>query len=391
MIVLATTEKFFTSMAPASHQISRMKRARPQGLGASAAAKKEKPEEEQVDVIEAEGEVASNSTEKLFYELPEDATALDQLRALFESATMFLGKYSLYLCLYIYLLDDTTKAKPIFNGVIHECLRLEAILDKEEGPEEQEGDDKDLDSFLQVKKDSDKIFGSEFYFIFGESLRTLAELEMNDEIEESSMEQVKGLLSASIDRFQLSKEKLSIETESSSPAIYSADLMSGLVYAMASLCVLIEETEELKEALKGLIKGESKESASSAMFDAVEFNCNFIETAFENEFEISGIDHISETLEKNLKLLEEFSIDAKKMKIVKVDVPLRLAIVKCEEIDAEKASCFLADLEEILKEEEDPSIRFEALQLKASIKEILGLEEEATKIYEEADLIQTAA
>ena len=92
---MVTIQKFFSFLAPASHQISRMKRARPQGLGASAAAKKEKPEEEQVDIVEAEAEreVASNSTEKLFYELPEDATALDQLRALFESATMFLGKY----------------------------------------------------------------------------------------------------------------------------------------------------------------------------------------------------------------------------------------------------------------------------------------------------------
>lgn len=271
--------------------------------------------------------------------------------------------------------------------MIHECLRLEAILDNEEGPEEQEGDEKDLDSFLQVKKDAEKIFGSEFYFIFGESLRTLAELEMNDEIEESSMEQIKGLLSASIDRFQLSKEKLSTESETPNP-VYAADLISGLLYSMASLCVLIEDNDQLKEDLKNLVKDEPKESVSSAMFDSVEFYCNFIETALENEFEIEEILESSETLEKNLKLLEEFSIDTKKIKIVKVDVPLRLAIVKSEEIDEEKASGLLAELEEILKGEEDQSIRFEALQLKASIKEILGLEEEAAKIYEEADLIE---
>ena len=67
-----------------------MKRARPQGLGASAA-KKEKAEEESIVPVEIEGEAAKNSNEKLFYELPENATALDQLRALFESATMYLG------------------------------------------------------------------------------------------------------------------------------------------------------------------------------------------------------------------------------------------------------------------------------------------------------------
>lgn len=74
-----------------------MKRARPQGLGSST--KKEKAEEvEASSVVENfEGGNSVNApapaegTEKLFYELPEDATALDQLRALFESATMYLG------------------------------------------------------------------------------------------------------------------------------------------------------------------------------------------------------------------------------------------------------------------------------------------------------------
>lgn len=65
-----------------------MKRARPQGLG--SAAKKDKPEEEQ-EVVETPVEASSEGTGKLIYELPEDATALDQVRALFESATMFLG------------------------------------------------------------------------------------------------------------------------------------------------------------------------------------------------------------------------------------------------------------------------------------------------------------
>lgn len=68
---------------------SKMKRARPQGLG--VASKKERTEEE----INNENTVAqsevSEENGKLFYELPEDATALDQLRALFESATMLLG------------------------------------------------------------------------------------------------------------------------------------------------------------------------------------------------------------------------------------------------------------------------------------------------------------
>lgn len=292
--------------------------------------------------------------------------------------------------MYSYFLDDQNKAKPIFNGVIHECLRLEAILENEKGPEEQEGDDKDIDSFVQVKKDSEKIFNSEFYFIFGESLRTLAEFEMNEEIEESSMDQVKGLLSASIDRFQLSKEKRDgIDKE------FSNDLTSGILYSMASLCVLIEENDQLKEDLKGLIEKESssneslKDVVSSAMFDAIEFYCGFIEISFENEFEIEGIEDLALILEKNIKIIPEFSIDSKKLKLVQVDIPLRLSIAKSEEITEEKASGFLADLDEFLKleGEADMSLKYEALQLKASIKEILGEEEEAAKIYEEADSI----
>lgn len=68
-----------------------MKRARPQGLG--SAAKKDKTESEKLNGASFEsGETAAvEGTGKLIYELPEDATALDQLRALFESATMFLG------------------------------------------------------------------------------------------------------------------------------------------------------------------------------------------------------------------------------------------------------------------------------------------------------------
>ena len=263
-------------------------------------------------------------------------------------------------------------------------MRLESIHDNEEGPEVQEGDEKDLDSFLQVKKDSDKIFGSEFYFIFGESLRTLGEIEMGEEIEESSLEQIKGLFSAAIDRFKLAKEKLGSEEVS-----FDFELSNGLLNSMASLCILIGDNEELKNDLKLLLTEKYKESVSSAMFESVEFFCNFIETAYENEFEIEGLEDLTSQLEKNISLIEEFCInDLKKFKLVKVDVPLRLAVIKSEEIEGEKADRLIEDLEEILKSEDDPETRFEALQLKASIKEILGLEDEATLIYEEADSIQ---
>lgn len=72
-----------------------MKRARPQGLG--SVTKKDKPEEEHEVVAEAPVDAVTEGTGKLIYELPEDATALDQVRALFESATMFLGNYQHFL------------------------------------------------------------------------------------------------------------------------------------------------------------------------------------------------------------------------------------------------------------------------------------------------------
>lgn len=349
-----------------------MKRERPQGLG--SVAKKEKADEERINCSTDEGvkvietSETSSSNGKILYELPEDATALDQLRAIFESATMFL--------------DDASKSKPIFNGVIHECLRLEAILENEEGPEEQEGDEKDLDSFLQVKKDSEKIFNAEFYYMFGESLRCLAEFEMNEDVEESSLDQIKGLLSASIDRFQLSKEKL--KTEES----FSADLHTGLIYSMASLYMLIDGNDTLMTDMTVLIGEGSKDTAISAMFDSIEFFCAFIETAYENDYEIEGLETFGDLLEKNISSIDGFCSDARKLKLIKVDVPLRLAVIRSEEIEGEKSELLLAELEEILKTEEELGIRYEALQLKASIKEILGLEEEANLIYEEADSLQ---
>lgn len=261
-------------------------------------------------------------------------------------------------------------------------MRLESILDNDEGPEVQDGDEKDLDSFLQVKRDSDKIFGAEFYFIFGESLRTLGEFGMGDEIEESSLEQIKGVFSAAIDRFQLAKEKLGSEEVS-----FNFELSNGLLYSMASLCMLIGDNEQLKNDLKFLLTEQFKDSVSSAMFDSVELFCNFIETAYENEFEIEGLEDLTLQLEMNISLIEEFCTDFKRLKLVKVDVPLRLAVIKSEEIEGEKADRLIKDLEEILKSEEDTETRFEALQLKASIKEILGLEDEAALIYEEADSI----
>jgi hypothetical protein len=236
-----------------------------------------------------------------------------------------------------------------------------------------------------MKKDSSKIFVPEFYFMFGESLRTLGEFEMGGEVEESSLEQIRGLFSAAIDRFQLTKEKEKVGSEGGS---IDFELSNGLLYSMACLCMLIGDNEQLKEDLKSLITEQFKDSVSSAMFDSVEFFCNFIETAYENEFEIEGLDDLTSQLEKNISLIEEFCTDLKKFKLVKVDVPLRLSVIRSEEITGDKADSLLEELEDLLKSEDDPETRFEALQLKASIKEILGLEDEANLIYEEADSIQ---
>lgn len=76
-----------------------MKRARPQGLGSSL--KKEKvplnadenlsENTSSIITLNENENIKTEKTEKLIYELPEDATALDQLKALFESAIMYLG------------------------------------------------------------------------------------------------------------------------------------------------------------------------------------------------------------------------------------------------------------------------------------------------------------
>ncbi len=134
---------------------------------------------------------------------------------------------------------------------------------------------------------------------------------------------------------------------------------------MSSLYILIKDTDELlKKDLKALIVDEAKESVSSAMFDSIEFFCNFLETAYESEFEIEELDDLCSMLESNINLVGEFFSDGKKLDLVKVDVPLRLAIIKCDEINETKSKKFLDDLDEILKSEEEVSIRYEALQLR---------------------------
>ena len=282
--------------------------------------------------------------------------------------------------------DDSNKSKPIFNGLVHECLRLESVLDNEEGPEEQEGDENDLDSFVQIKKDSKKIFCPEFYYIYGESLRYLAEFEMCEDIEENSLEQVKGLLSAAIDRFQVADETIKKITANDSMNIqeFSTEMANGLLYAMSALCMLIEENEEMKINLNSLITEESKDFASSAMRDAIEFYCSYIENAYENELKLEGIEEMSSNLENNVEYL--YTIE-KNFMLTKVDVPLRLSLAKSAEIDEEKAALLLNDLEGILETVKDVHTRYEALQLKASIKEALGQETEADLIYEEASTL----
>lgn len=292
-------------------------------------------------------------------------------------------------------------------------MRLESILDLES--EEQDGDENenDIDSVLQVQKDSEKIFCHEFYLIFGESLRFLAEFEMGaKEIEESSLDQVKGLLSAAIDRFQLSNEKKLIsqdqDQDQEQEQLLDIDLKNGILYSMASLFVLLKDNESIKGDLKNLLSGSEINAefsnlithVRSSMFDAVEFFCSYIETAFETEFEdLESIQELCKTLESNLSVIEEVldfsSPDLKtelmKLKLIKIDIPIRLAIAQSNEITEEESKAFLENLENllvILSGEGFNNIRYEALQLKASIMDIMGLEDEANLIYDEANSIE---
>ena len=92
--------------------------------------------------------------------------------------------------------------------------------------------------------------------------------------------------------------------------------------------------------------------------------------------------------EQNLKLIEEFSVDSKKLKIVKVDIPFASWLPNLKKL-TRKSLLFSSRIwKTFWRMKKTRRSAFEALQLKASIKEILGLEEEAAKIYEEADSIQ---
>jgi len=367
-----------------------MKRARPQGLGATSN-KKDKAELCEHSVSKAENcaeEPVDSSSKSSIYELPENATALDQLRALFESATMIFGiRHILNDFLSIFILDDVSKSKPIFNGVVHECLRLESILENDNAPSEQEGDDADIDSFVQVKKDAENIFGSEFYYIFGESLRSLAEYEMSGDLETSSYDQVAGLLSASIDRFQVANEK------SDSSKKFENEILNGTIYAMTCLLALIDDNESLNNDLCALISGESRELVQSAIFDVTEFFISYLELCHDQEFKYDGPVILSKIFIKNIPYLEKINADYDPIKfdLATIDVQLRLNSILESEINDEKASELCSKLDSILSElKETPQsvqILSEALHLKASIKEIMGFDEEANAIYAEAEAL----
>ncbi len=318
-----------------------MKRARPQGLG--AASKKAAVE------VASPSQEASTSN-KLVFELPEDATALDQVKALYETALVSL--------------EEPDRALSIFNGVVHECLRLEKIRDAEDTPNDLHPEDNDIDSFLQVKKDVEKIFGSEYFFVLGDSLRNIAELSMA-EIEAESFENVKGL-------FMAAKEKLDVALSQADDEPFSEALSES-----ACRTVLFVDVFEGKVVKLG---SENIECFS----DALEFMISCIEFLAESDKESKAFRELKKVSEEVTKLVECTEEVKPKIELAKIDLKLRLAIA--EEVVLEDGHALVEKIDALMGEIEDSDLKFEALMLKGSILETSGKEEEAKAVYAEANI-----
>lgn len=319
--------------------LDKMKRARPQGLGAAA---KKAALEETTSVAQP--------TAKLVFELPADATALDQVKALYETALVSL--------------EEPEKALQLFNGVVHECLRLEAIKESETAPQDLHPDDNDLDSYLQVKKDAERIFCPEFYFIFGDCLRNIAEISM-DQVDEESYDHVKGLLLAAKDRFE------------------NASAFEGAAF---------DEAKARTEVMLAVFDGQvpvTTEASEECLFDAIEFICAFIEHVLDNNVE-SKCEQAQEAKISLLNLLTDLSAakgeEKTQIDLLSVSIPFRLTIAGEEgNLAEEEANSMIAKLE-ALKETDMAS---EVLMLQGSIYEFLERTEEAEACYAAAENLDT--
>lgn len=328
-----------------------MKRARPQGLG--AAAKKAALESEgSPKAVEAQEAPQTDKSSKLVFELPEDATAFDQVKALYETA--------------IVSLEDTEKALPIFNGVVHECIRLEKIKESEEEPSDLHPDDNDIDSYIQVKRDAEKIFRSEFYFILGDSLRNIAELSMSD-INAESFENVKGL-------FLAAKDKLDTAL-SQGPEDNFSESLAESIFRCDTFIAILEGNGEVTVTEKSI----------ECVCEAFEFLSSVVEFLYENSQEsASEVQKIATDALRLLVCQDEFK---PRINLLGLDQEFRFMLAKEGEFDNDKVSELIAKLEDIIKVSVDSDLKYEAFMLKGSIYEATGNEVEAEKAYSEAECI----
>lgn len=282
-------------------------------------------------------------------------------------------------------------------------MRLEGIKDAEEAPEEQAGDSDDIDSFASIKRDSDRIFVPEFYYYFGESLRLLASFEMNSIAHENeSLDYVIGLLSKAesvlLDAYQIDDDKNSG---------IKKDIEESLSIVFTYFNVLTEEQEEHSDILKDFELNLSL--VENSLTDALNYSYSLVENHSD-----SLPEGFKASLLKNLNSLDEmkffsFLKESLRLKISKIDAPFRFLVsessaysesddeaeAEISEEQKEKCAEFSIQLRELLKgvdsvdmEDEEKNVyRYEILMLLGSILEWTEAEEEAQKIYAQADAL----
>jgi len=348
-----------------------MKRSKPQGLGASA--KKTVLQQDGTAVNQITGN--SLPEEKGFCTLPEDATALDQVKALYDAALMLFleeGLKNLRICCIFLDKVNREKSLQLFYGVANECLRLEAVREASQLEDCESGEDNDdLDSAKHIRENSSRIFTFIFYFIFGDSLVHIASSCMESG---SDLDEVKGYLEGA--RYNLFKASnlSALDTEQDG----SVDINSSLMQVCAMSITMENDDKDLLVFMKQNLSAQNAKEAFEYAAEVFEFVLIDLEDNANSE--IVSIDKSLEALISTFSTFEQVKAP---LKLLEIDARIRFALVSEQEIKESILIEFTSELDLVANNKgNEDSDRRQAYLLLSSIYEMLDNELEASRYYD---------
>mgnify|MGYP007013243048 CR=1 FL=1 len=340
-----------------------MKRAKPLGLGASCKRSNVVAE----DDAGTDGPSEPVASGRGFCTLPDDATALDQVKALYDAALqLFLQGGE----------DDGERALQLFHGVANECLRMETVI---EGDGEVEGDaaedeQDDLDGAKHIHANRDRIFTAIFYFIFGDALAHIAYLSMHDA---SNLDEITGYL-------QGARHNLLRAVEMTTDQDQVVDIRGSLLQVSAILVPMQHEDADLIEFVKSSLNADNASDLFEHVSEGFEFMLNWLESHDDSEGNF-----IEESLRDLSVLFGSFDQVTHELKLLEIDARIRLALALEYDVDEADLLKFSSNLREISTDAKiNPTVRRQTFLLLGSICEMQEKEAEAAEFYDLANEIQ---